>query len=168
MRNTRRTGLRNFTLIACGLALTTACAAPPAARSTDAAEVDELANDVRALVTPAGLEEQAAAIVEHERPSGSVGEFAAIDHIVETLTSAGVPVEVHEYQAYSSTPISASLAIVGTDFAPPAITYSFSASAEGLEAPLVDVGSLRDLPRLQSGTGERLVLAGEIDAPGSA
>lgn len=168
MTDTRRRGLRNLTLIAGGLALAAACAAPPAQQSAGDAGVDDLAADVRELITPVGLEVQAAAIVAHERPSGSAGEFAAIDHIVETLTAAGVPVEVHEYQAYASTPISASIEVPGTDFAPPAITYSFSASAQGLEASLVDVGSLRDLPPLQVGTGERLVLAGEIDAPGSA
>jgi len=168
MRDTRRTGLHNLTFIVGGLMMVAACAAPPASPSAGSVTVDDLATDVRLLITPVGLQVQAAAIVEHERPSGSAGEFAAIDHIVETLTSAGVPVEVHEYQAYASTPISASIEVPGTDFAPAAITYSFSASAAGLEAPLVDVGSLRDLPRLEVGTGERLVLAGEIDAPGSA
>ncbi len=168
MKRAWRRGFGNLALIAGGLAIVAASAAAPAQRSAGTVGVDDLAADVRELITPAGLEVQAAAIVEHERPSGSPGEFAAIDHIVETLTSAGVPVEVHEYQAYASTPISASIEVPGTDFAPPAITYSFSVSVEGLEAALVDVGSLRDLPRLQVGTGERLVLAGEIDVPGSA
>jgi len=168
MGRARRRGLRNLTLVVGGLAFAAACATPPAQPSAGADEVGDLAAEVRGLITPAGLEVQAAAIVEHERPSGSPGELAAIDYIVETLTSAGVPVEVHDYQAYASTPISASIEVPGTDFAPQAITYSFSASVDGLEAPLVDVGSLRDLPALQVGTGERLVLAGEIDAPGSA
>lgn len=168
MSSTLTAGPRTLTLIVGALVVATACATQPAQQSASSTEVDDLAADVRRLITPAGLEVQAAAIVEHERPSGSVGEFAAIDHIVETLTSAGVPVEVHDYLAYASTPISASIEVPGTDFAPPAITYSFSASVQGLEAPLVDVGSVRGLPRLQVGTGERLVLAGEIDTPGSA
>jgi Iap family predicted aminopeptidase len=168
MRSTRTARLRNLTLIISGLVVAAACATQPAQQPGGSAGVEDLATDVRELITAEGLEEQAAAIVQHERPSGSPGEFAAIDHIVETLTSAGVPVEVHEYLAYASTPISASIEVPGTDFAPQAITYSFSASAQRLEARLVDVGSLRDLPRLQVGTGERLVLAGEIDAPGSA
>ena len=163
-----RIGSGSLTLAAGGLVIVAACAAPPSQQSAGTAAVDELAADVRELITPAGLEAEAAPIVQHERPSGSPGEFAAIDHVVETLTRAGVPVEVHEYQAYASTPISASVEVPGTDFAPRAITYSFSASANGLEAPLVDVGLLRDLPPLQVGTGERLVLAGEIDVPGSA
>jgi len=168
MRRARRRGSRNLALIVGGIAFAAACAAPPAQQSADTAAVGDLAAAVRELITPAGLEVHAAAIVEHERPSGSPGELAAIDYIVETLTSAGVAVEVHDYQAYASTPISASIEVPGTDFAPQAITYSFSASALGLEAPLVDVGSLRDLPALEVGTGEHLVLAGEIDAPGSA
>ena len=168
MRRDRRREPRNLALIAAVIAFAAACAAPPAQQSADTAAVGDLAAAVRELITPAGLEVHAAAIVEHERPSGSPGELAAIDYLVETLTSAGVAVEVHDYQAYASTPISASIEVPGTDFAPQAITYSFSASAAGLEAPLVDVGSLRDLPALQVGTGERLVLAGEIDDPGSA
>ncbi|MCH7826072.1 MAG: hypothetical protein IH849_14835, partial [Acidobacteria bacterium] len=92
MRRARKRGLRNLTLIAGGLAFAAACAAPPAQPSAANAGLGDLAADVRELITPAGLEVQAAAIVEHERPSGSPGEFAAIDHIVETLTSAGVPV----------------------------------------------------------------------------
>ena len=168
MRRARRRGSRNLALIVGGIAFAAACAAPPAQQSADTAAVGDLAAAVRELITPAGLEVHAAAIVEHERPSGSPGELAAIDYIVETLTRAGVAVEVHDYQAYASTPISASIEVPGTDFAPQAITYSFSASALGLEAPLVDVGSLRDLPALEVGTGEHLVLAGEIDAPGSA
>ncbi|HEX9700767.1 MAG TPA: M28 family peptidase [Acidobacteriota bacterium] len=153
-------------LILGALALAAACAAPSGQSAGDDA-VDALAADVRALITPAGLEAQAAAIVRHERPSGSAGEFAAIDHIVETLTAAGVPVEVHEYMSYASTPLSASLEVPGTGFAPETITYSFSAPAQGLVAPVVDVGSLRDLPPLQEGTGERLVLTGTVFAPGS-
>ena len=128
----------------------------------------ELSAAVRELITPRGLEEQAAAIVRHQRPSGSAGERAAIDHIVETLRQDGVDVEVHTYQAYASTPIAASLDVVGSSFSPDAITYSFSAAADGLEADLIDGGTVRDIPALEPGTGERLVLAGDIDAPGTA
>jgi hypothetical protein len=71
-------------------------------------------------------------------------------------------VQAHEYLAYASTPVSASLEFPGTDLAPQAITYSFSAAARRLEAPVVDAGALRDLPPLQPGTGERVVLAGDV------
>ena len=140
---------------------------PPRAaeRST---EQSRLSAAVRERITPRGLEEQAAAIVRHQRPSGSAGERAAIDHIVDTLRRDGVDVQVHTYQAYASTPIAASLDVVGASFSPDAITYSFSAPTDGLEAHLVDGGDVRDIPALQPGTGERLVLAGEIDAPGTA
>ena len=153
------------------LAVSLACTGPAAAQPPDpdtSPEQSRLSAAVRELVTPRGLEEQAAAIVRHQRPSGSAGERAAIDHIVDTLRRDGVDVEVHTYQAYASTPIAASLDVVGAFFSPAAITYSFSGPTDGLEAHLVDGGDVRDIPALQPGTGERLVLAGEIDAPGTA
>lgn len=124
-----------------------------------AQSADELTRAVQERLTAEGLTEQARAIVQHERPSGSAGEFAAIDHIVETLRSDGVDVEVHRFPAYTSDPISATVTVPGSDLAPDAITVSFSATVQGLEAPLVDVGTLGDLPPLEMGTGERLTLA---------
>ncbi len=124
----------------------------------------DLAAAVRAEITPDSLSRHARAIVQHERPSGSPGENAAIDYIVETLRAAGVPVQVHAFQAYASDPVSARVEVVGSGYSPEAITMSYSGAARNLEAPLVDVGTLRDLPRLEVGTGERLVLTG--DAPG--
>ena len=126
----------------------------------------ELAEQVRALVTPSGLEEQLGAIVQYERPSGSEGENAAIDHIVAVLQGDGIPVDVYSFQAYVSDPVSATIEVVGADLDPAAITYSFSAATERLEGRLVDVGTLDDLPDLEPGTGERLVLRG--DAAGRA
>jgi len=121
---------------------------------------EELARAVRDRITPTTLDVHARAIVEHTRLSGSPGENAAIDHIVESLRADGVPVEVHTFETYASDPLSASVSVPGTDFAPEAITVSYSASVTGLEAPLVDVGTLDDLPELEVGTGERLALEG--------
>ena len=156
--------------VAVALTVSLVCAGPAPAQppERDASPPAQLSAAVRASITPEGLERQAAAIVRHERPSGSAGERAAIDHVVETLRADGVDVEVHTYQAYASTPISASLDVVGSPFSPDAITYSFSAPADGLEAELIDGGAVRDIPALEPGTGERLVLAGDIDAPGTA
>ena len=64
---------------------------PPRAAERSTVQ-SRLSAAVRELVTPRGLEEQAAAIVRHQRPSGSAGERAAIDHIVETLRRDGVDV----------------------------------------------------------------------------
>ena len=121
----------------------------------------ELATAVRDAITPARLEQHARAIVQHERPGGSPGENAAIDYIVATLRADGVPVEVHAFQAYASDPVSARIEVIGSGYSPEAITMSFSGSTQGLEAPLVDLGTLRDLPRLEVGTGERLVVTGD-------
>jgi Iap family predicted aminopeptidase len=135
-------------------------------RAGDGGEVAELAALVRESVTREGLEEQTRAIVGYERPSGSAGENAAIDHIVATLEADGVPVEVHEFQAYASDPLTASVEVPAAALTLEAITVSFSGSTAGLEAPLLDLGPLDSLPPLESGTGERLAVAGEATSGG--
>ena len=136
-----------------------ACAAPSEAPST--AELDALARAVKDAITTDALMTFSAAITEHVRPSGSPGENAAIDTIVATLEAHGVPVVVHELDAYASDPVSASVTIPGTDFAPAAITMAYSASSTGTVGEAVDMGTLADLPRLEVGTGERLVIENE-------
>ena len=136
-----------------------ACAAPSVAPT--AAEVEALAQSVKDAITTDALMTFSAAITEHVRPSGSPGENAAIDTIVATLEAHGVPVVVHELDAYASDPVSASVTIPGTDFAPAAITMSYSAPSAGTVGEVVDMGTLADLPRLEVGTGERLVIEGE-------
>lgn len=160
MTDTRPPGPAPLRPVVAALLLLAAGAAP--LRAQDATR--ELAGAVQEMITPASLEAQARAIVRHGRPSGSPGEFAAIEHVVETLRAEGVDVEVHRFPAYASDPVSARVSVPGTDVAPEAITVSFSASVEGLEAPLVDVGTLDDLPGLEPGTGERLALAGGLEA----
>jgi Iap family predicted aminopeptidase len=130
------------------------------AAQTVSAQVAELATAVRADVTKAGLEQHARAIVKYERPSGSAGENAAIDYIVETLRAEGVPVAVHTFRTYASDPVAATVEVPGSDFSPEAITAAFSGAVSALEAPLIDMGTLADLPGLEVGTGERLTLAG--------
>ena len=126
-----------------------------------AADHEALADEVKDAITTNALMTYSAAITRHVRPSGSPGENAAIDTIVAVLEAAGVPVAVHELDAYASDPVSASVTIPGTDFAPDAITMSYSASSPGTVGEVVDMGALRDLPRLEVGTGERLVIEGE-------
>ena len=136
-----------------------ACTADTPAPTT--AEVDALAQSVKDAITTDALMTFSGAIAEHVRPSGSPGENAAIDTIVATLEANGVPVAVHELDAYASDPVSASVTIPGTDFAPEAITMAYSASSAGTVGEVVDMGTLADLPRLEVGTGERLVIEGE-------
>lgn len=124
------------------------------------AQVAELSTAARNTITTANLERHARAIVGHERLSGSPGENAAIDYIVEALRAEGVPVDVYTFSVYASDPVSATVEVPGGDLSPKAITVSYSGAADGLEAPLVDVGTLADLPGLEVGTGERLTLAG--------
>ncbi len=136
-----------------------ACTAPATAPTT--AEHEALAQSVKAAITTESLMAWSAAITEHVRPSGSPGENAAIDTIVAVLEANGVPVTVHEFDAYASDPVSATVTVPGTDFAPPAITMSYSGSSAGTSGEAVDMGSLRNLPQLEAGTGERLVVEGE-------
>lgn len=147
--------------------LTTACG--PDDRSGMQADMnaDLLAAAVRTHISAASLEPHARAIVEHDRLSGGEGENAAIDYVVATLEAAGVPVEVHAFETYVSDPISASVSVPdGPAFS--AITSSFSASVRSLRAPLVDLGPLANLPSVEVGTGERIVLAGEgMDGAGA-
>jgi hypothetical protein len=89
------------------------------------------------------LERHAREIVRHVRPSGSPGEFAAIDYIVSELGVDGIPVEVHEFSAYVSDPVRASLRIEsGKPVDLPALTQAFSAStpASGVIGEIVDMG----------------------------
>lgn len=89
------------------------------------------------------LERHAREIVRHVRPSGSPGEFAAIDYIVTTLRSEAIPVELYEFSAYVSDPVRASFRIEAgetEDF--PALTQAFSASTgpAGVSGEVVDCG----------------------------
>lgn len=124
---------------------------------------ESVAAAVRALVTPARLEQHSRRIVEHERLSGSTGENAAIDYIVATLRGDGVPVEVDTIRAYTSDPISAKVELLrpegGVELSPRSITVAFSSTVAGLEAPLVDVGDVRTLPALDPATGGQLEFA---------
>ena len=138
------------------LILTGGCGGTPS-RPTPSDSV-ALAAEVKAGITPDELMSFARDIVAHERPSGSVGENAAIDGIVAALTAAGVQVDVHEIAAYASDPVSASVTVPGTGFAPPAITMAYSATTEGVTGRAVDMGTLQDLPPLEVGTGELLGL----------
>ena len=123
-----------------------------------AGQQPDLTARVLAAVTTDRLDAHAREITRYERPSGSPGENAAIDYIVATLEAAGVPVEVHEFMGYTSNPISASVTVPGTDFDPQAITMAFSGATEGVEGVAIDLGELGDLPELELGTGERLVV----------
>lgn len=145
------------------LSLSSACTPDEDRRAGSAATSagSELAQSILESMSIEGLERHARAIVQYERPSGSPGENAAIDSIVSALRSEGVPVEVHPFDTYASDPVDAAVRVPAAGVSLPAITMAYSASARGLRGPLVDVGTLRDLPGLEVGTGERLALQGD-------
>ncbi len=121
-------------------------------------------------VSPSELERHAREIVRHVRPSGSPGEFAAIDYIVRELRAEGIPVEVHELSVYVSDPVRASFRLESKtplDF--PALTQAFSAStpAAGVTAEIVDLGrgTSADYARVEA-HGKLVLVDGIADPEG--
>ncbi len=128
-------------------------------RSAGPAEnTQDLVEAVQSGIAVEAMEAELDSIVQYDRLSGSPGENAAIDYLVRALEEEGIRVEVDSFLGYVSDPISARIEVPGTDFAPEAITVSGSGSVEDLQRPLVDLGSLDDLPAFLTDTGERLVL----------
>jgi Iap family predicted aminopeptidase len=122
-------------------------------------------NDLQSLidaasreVTVANMELELDSIVQYDRLSGSPGEFAAVEYLRRTLEAEGIQVSVDTFQAYISDPVSASVEVPGTDFAPEAITVSGSGTVRNLSGRAVDLGALSALPPLLNETGELLTL----------
>ena len=100
-----------------------------------------------------------------ERESGSPGEAQAFDYIERTLKSYGVEVERREIEAYISLPLDGRVRLDdGTVIE--GLTHSFSASAEGLEAEVVDVGDARP-EDLRRAAGKIALIRG-LASPGRA
>jgi len=129
----------------------------------------EYRDPLESLLTPdissATLMEHVRTIGALERESGSPGEAQAFDYIERTLKSYGVEVERREIEAYISLPQEARLAlpdgaVIG------ALTHSFSASVEALDAEVVDVGDGRP-EDLQRAAGKIALVRG-LASPGRA
>jgi len=78
-----------------------------------------------------------------DRLSGGPGEAAAIDYLAEVLKGYGLPVTIHQFDAYLSNPISGALSVDGHPIA--AKTRAFSATAENVAGELVYVPGSRDM-----------------------
>jgi hypothetical protein len=122
-----------------------------------------LAEAAQAEITVEAMDVELDSIVQYDRLSGSPGEIAAVNYLVRTLEAEGIEVKVDTFLAFISDPVSATVEVPGTDFAPEAITTSGSGDVQNLHAPLVDLGTLGDLPPFLTETGERLVL--DADGP---
>ncbi len=137
----------------------------PAAREGGTpAAVQTLIDAAKGEVTVANMEEELDSIVQYDRLSGSPGEFATVEYLRRTLEAEGIQVLVDTFPAYISDPVSATVEVPGTDFAPEAITVSGSGSVRGLQGQVADLGTLADLPPILTETGEQLIL----DAQGPA
>ncbi len=115
-------------------------------------------------ITVANMESELDSIVQYDRLSGSPGEFAAVEYLRQTLEAEGIHAAVDTFLAYISDPVSASVEVPGTNFAPEAITVSGSGTVRGLRGQAVDLGALSDLPPMLTETGELL----SLDAHGPA
>lgn len=83
------------------------------------------------------------ALCQWERYTGTAGEDAAVAYIEREMSALGIPVTVHEFDAYISIPGPASLEILGEDGQRiPAITAVFGASTgeAGVTGDAVHVG----------------------------
>ncbi len=143
-----------------------ACAAP----GPGAGAVEALVEAAQGEIQVAAMNEELDSLVQHDRLSGSPGEFAAVDYLRRTLEAEGIQVRVDTFMAYVSDPVSASVEVPAAGFTPKAITVSGSGTVRNLEAQLVDVGTLEDLPPLLMEGGERIILdadgpAGSVDHP---
>lgn len=82
-------------------------------------------------------------LVEWNRTSGTEGEYAAVAYIEQVLKGYGLPVTVHEFDAYLSYPESGSLTVEmdGESVAIPAKTRAFSAATGpgGVSGQLVSI-----------------------------
>lgn len=145
------------------LALLTGACGGPGPATVGAGGADELIQAAQGEIEVAAMNVELDSLVQYERLSGSPGEFAAVDYLRRTLEAEGIQVRVDTFPAYISDPVSASVEVPAAGFAPQAITVSGSGTVRNLEAQLVDVGTLEDLPPILTETGERLIL--EADGP---
>lgn len=113
-------------------------------------------NGALSLVTAERLQQHLEWFASVRRDTGGPGENAAAEYIRDQLQSAGVPVVVHQLDAFLSYPIAARLEVDGQVF--PCLTHSFTASTpgNGVVADLV----LADASSLHEAAGRIAVIAG--------
>ena len=98
-----------------------------------------LAETLHDAVQPQNLQRHLEWFAGVRRDTGGPGEDAAADYLVQQLTAAGVPVRVHEFDAFLSYPRESSLRVAGEGgpaFA--CVTHSFSVPTgpDGIRAPV--------------------------------
>jgi Peptidase family M28 len=126
---------------------------------------DPLEAELAAAVSADTLMSHVRTIGAWERESGSPGEAQAFDYIERTLKSYGVEVERREIEAYISLPLEGRVrlddgaVVLG-------LTHSFSASAESLEAEVVDAGDGR--PDELARAAGKIALVRGLASPGKA
>jgi len=97
------------------------------------------------------------------RDTAGPGERQAAEYIAGRLREAGVPVEVHEFDAFLSYPIRATLDVLEPErLTIPCLTHSFARATgpDGIVAELTDVGD----GQVERGAG-RAALVGGLATP---
>lgn len=68
---------------------------------------------VRRQISKVEMQKHLEYLCSFDRTSGTEGEYRAIGYVVDQLRGWGVPVEVHEFQAYLSNPVAARVETLG-------------------------------------------------------
>lgn len=118
-----------------------------------------------ARVWPDGLLAHVRAIASWPRESGSRGEARAFAYIERALKEYGLEIDRREVDALISLPESACL-VLPDGSAVEALTHSFAASADGLEAPVVDVGEGHPEDWARADARGKIALVASFATPG--
>lgn len=88
-------------------------------------------------------------LCEWDRSTGSPGEAAAVDYISKVLEGYGLPVTVHEYDAYISHPISGALSVSingeTVDIAAKTRAFSATTPPDGVSGSIVSIKGGRNM-----------------------
>lgn len=130
---------------------------------------DSLEGDIRAGIDATRMFRDVATLSQFERVAGTPGEEKGIQYLVDTLRSAGLPVEVFTFQSYVGRPSSAGLEIVAPTqlLIRDVITHSFSANTGegGIEGEVVYVGGEHRLDFRSEEVRGKILLADGLAMP---
>lgn len=128
-----------------------------------------LEHEIRAGIDGARMFRDVAMLSQFERVAGTPGEEKGTQYLVDTLRSAGLPVEVFSFQSYVGRPSSAGLEIVAPSqlIIHDVITHSFSANTDegGIEGEVAYVEGEHRLDFPSEGIRGKILLADGLAMP---
>src|SRR5262249_36963577 len=128
---------------------------------------DPLEASTLELVSADLLMEHVRAIAAWERESGSPGENQAFDYIERALKQYGLGVERSTIEAYISLPREGRL-VLSDGAVVEGLSHAFSASTEGLDGEVVDVGDGSPEDHARQGSRGKIALIDGLATPGKA